>query len=179
MYGLIIEGIKVYVVTQFGEDVWEKIVDRLENKVQKEESFTGNSIYSESLPLDIANATSQVLGLSLETVLEKCGEYFIAQYVQNLGYDEMIQIVGRHLRDFLNGLDNLHEYLRFSFPHIKAPSFFCVNEGRKGLTLQYRSKRDGYIHYVKGLSKGLQVNFIKLNLKSNFFAKMKLRGSTI
>ena len=59
---------------------------------------------------------------------------FLGQY----GYDRILRVLGRHLRDFLNGLDNLHEYLRFSYPKLKPPSFFCEHETREGLTLHYR-----------------------------------------
>jgi hypothetical protein len=47
-------------------------------------------------------------------------------------------------------LDNLHEYLKFSYPRMRAPSFFVENETRRGLTLHYRSKRRGYVYYTMG-----------------------------
>ncbi len=49
-----------------------------------------------------------------------------------------MRVLGRNLRDFLNGLDNLHEYLRFSYPKLKPPSFFCEEETKDGLLLHYR-----------------------------------------
>ena len=52
------------------------------------------------------------------------------------------------MRDFLNGLDNLHEYLRFSYRGMRAPSFFVESESKDGLTLHYRTRRRGYTHYV-------------------------------
>lgn len=33
---------------------------------------------------------------------------------------------------------------------MRAPSFFCENESSTGLTLHYRSKRRGFVHYVMG-----------------------------
>ena len=62
----------------------------------------------------------------------------------------ILKVLGRTLRDFLSNLDNLHEYLRFSYPKIKPPSFFVTNETPNGLTLHYRSKRKGFVNYVKG-----------------------------
>src|SRR4029434_3343465 len=44
-----------------------------------------------------------------------------------------------HVRDFVNGLDNLHEYLRFSYPKVQPPTFFCQEESATGVTLHYRS----------------------------------------
>lgn len=50
----------------------------------------------------------------------------------------------------ITGLDNLHEYLKFSYPRLKPPSFICENETKQGLTLHYRSKRRGFVYYTMG-----------------------------
>lgn len=62
----------------------------------------------------------------------------------------ILKVLGRNVRDFLSNLDNLHEYLRFSYPKIKPPSFFVTDETEDGLTLHYRSKRRGFKNYIKG-----------------------------
>ena len=68
-------------------------------------------------------------------------------------------MLGRHVRDFLNGLDNLHEYLRFTYPYMKPPSFYCEDETATGLKLHYRSRRKGFLHYVIGQIRAVgQVN---------------------
>ena len=54
------------------------------------------------------------------------------------------------MRDFLNGLDNLHEYMRYTYPRMRPPSFFVEQETVKGLILHYRSRRRGFVHYVIG-----------------------------
>ena len=36
-------------------------------------------------------------------------------------YGDVLALLGRELRDFLNGLDNLHEYLKFSYPRYRLP----------------------------------------------------------
>nr|CAD7204569.1 unnamed protein product [Timema douglasi] len=77
------------------------------------------------------------------------GVYFVG-FVGQYGYDRVLSVLGRHMRDFLNGLDNLHEYLKFSYPRMRAPSFICENETRHGLTLHYRSKRRGFVYYTMG-----------------------------
>lgn len=59
------------------------------------------------------------------------------------------------------GLDNLHEYLKFSYPRMKAPSFTCENETRHGLTLHYRSKRRGFVYYTMGQIKEVAKHFYK------------------
>ena len=37
-------------------------------------------------------------------------------YLHSVRYGDVLALLGRELRDFLNGLDNLHEYLKFSYP---------------------------------------------------------------
>lgn len=62
------------------------------------------------------------------------GVHFVS-FVGQYGYDRVLSVLGRHVRDFLNGLDNLHEYLKFSYPRMRAPSFICENETRQGIIL--------------------------------------------
>lgn len=81
--------------------------------------------------------------------LEGMGTYFVS-FLAQYGYDRVLSVLGRHMRDFINGLDNLHEYLKFSYPKMKAPSFFCEQESESGLTLHYRSTRRGYLWYTIG-----------------------------
>jgi guanylate cyclase len=85
----------------------------------------------------------------MNTLLEDLGSEFV-NFVSQYGYDRVLKVLGRHMRDFLNGLDNLHEYMRFSYPKLKPPSFFVEKEDANGLILHYRSKRKGYLYYVKG-----------------------------
>jgi guanylate cyclase len=92
--------------------------------------------------------------------MEEMGIEFV-NFVGQFGYDKILKVLGRHMRDFLNGLDNLHEYMRFSYAKLRPPSFFVEKENPAGLTLHYRSKRKGYVYYVKGQIK--QVIYQKLS----------------
>jgi guanylate cyclase len=74
---------------------------------------------------------------------------------------QILRVLGRTFPAFLNALDNLHEYMLFTFPALKSPSFYSEHESRTGLTLHYRSKRRGFLHYVRG-----QIEFIALKLYS-------------
>jgi guanylate cyclase len=85
----------------------------------------------------------------LNELMNMFGEEFV-NYIAKYGYDKMLRVLGRHMRDFLNGLDNLHEYLKFSYPKLKPPSFFVDEENASGLVLHYRSRRKGFVHYVMG-----------------------------
>jgi guanylate cyclase, other len=84
-----------------------------------------------------------------DVLMEELGVEFV-NFIGQYGYDRILRVLGRHMRDFLNGLDNLHEYMRFSYPKLRPPSFFVEKENANGLILHYRSKRKGYLYYVKG-----------------------------
>lgn len=96
--------------------------------------------------------------------MEEMGVQFV-NYMSSFGYDGILKALGRNMRDFLNGLDNLHEYMRFSYPKLKAPSFFVENENAFGLTLHYRSKRKGFVYYVKGQLKQVGKIFYNQDVK--------------
>ncbi|MCP6725815.1 heme NO-binding domain-containing protein, partial [Klebsiella pneumoniae] len=46
------------------------------------ESFQATSIYGEGMPIEIARAASEVLGCSLDALLEACGEFYITVCVR-------------------------------------------------------------------------------------------------
>ena len=77
------------------------------------------------------------------------GRYFV-ENIGRYGYARLLRILGRDMRDFLNGLDDLHEYLRFSYPKMRPPSFLCEDETPEGMRLHYTTQRRGYLCYVIG-----------------------------
>lgn len=160
MYGLLLESVENYIKEKYGEDVWEKI-----RKMSHVETmaFSTHKRYSENIIPDIARACAIVLDLPEEEIMDSFGVSFVT-FVGQYGYDKILSVLGRNMRDFLNGLDNLHEYLRFSYPKLRPPSFFCTNESTSGLTLHYRSKRKGFVHYVKGQIRQVGKLFYKVEI---------------
>ncbi|XP_033751645.1 soluble guanylate cyclase 88E-like [Pecten maximus] len=146
MYGLLLEAIVDYIVDNYGEDKWEQI--RKAANLQHT-TFATHGIYSESIISTIAKATAELTGEDVRDLMDSFGVSFVS-FVGQYGYDKVLKVLGRNMRDFLSGLDNLHEYLRFSYPKLKPPSFFVENETQSGLTLHYRSRRKGFTNYVQG-----------------------------
>ena len=155
MYGLLIEAIVHYIKDNFGEGTWLD-VRRLANIQQV--SFATHERYSENLVPNIGKALSEITGVAYDDLMDSFGVTFVS-FVGQYGYDKILKVLGRHMTDFLNGLDNLHEYLRFSYPKLRPPSFFVEEETVNGLTLHYRSKRKGYVHYVKGQIRQVGIMF--------------------
>ncbi|XP_013165786.1 PREDICTED: soluble guanylate cyclase 88E isoform X2 [Papilio xuthus] len=146
MYGLLLENMAEYIRQTYGEERWEDI--RRQAGVEQP-SFSVHQVYPENLITRLAKKAQEVLGISEREFMDQMGVYFVG-FVSQYGYDRVLSVLGRHMRDFLNGLDNLHEYLKFSYPRMRAPSFICENETRHGLTLHYRSKRRGFVFYAMG-----------------------------
>uniref|UniRef100_A0A914UQ07 guanylate cyclase n=1 Tax=Plectus sambesii TaxID=2011161 RepID=A0A914UQ07_9BILA len=151
MYGLILENICCYVREKFGEKVWSEIkyVAGIE-----QDTWKMDEICSEGLVHKIIWAAQDVTGASIDELMTAVGASFY-DFLSKYEFNKVVRVLGRTFPEFLNGLDNLHEYLRFTFPKLKPPSFYCEHESRTGLTLHYRSKRRGFLHYVKGQIKSI------------------------
>lgn len=179
MYGLILEGMADYIRRQYGEEKWkqirqkanineetfsthqmynDKVCPHMFVLIPKPDFFSlfkedfNSALYTDyfwQIVQQLSAACNEVLKVPAEKMFDMFGSYFVG-FIGQYGYDTMLKVLGRHLRDFLNGLDNLHEYLKFSYPRLKAPSFRIENETDSGLILHYRSKRKGYLHYVQG-----------------------------
>ncbi|KAF4526892.1 hypothetical protein B566_EDAN014514, partial [Ephemera danica] len=145
MYGLLLENLSEFIKQAYGEERWEEI--RRACNVEQP-SFS----------------THQILDVPEREFFDQMGVYFV-RFVGQYGYDRVLSVLGRHFRDFLNGLDNLHEYLKFSYPRMRAPSFICENETREGLTLHYRSKRRGFVYYTMGQIREVSRHFYHKEMK--------------
>lgn len=106
-------------------------------------------VYSEGVIPSLVDAASEELGEDKDNVMSMFGQYF-AENIGRYGYARLLRVLGRDMRDFFNGLVDLHEYLRFSYPHMSPPSFFCSDETPNGLYLHYITKRKGFLCYVMG-----------------------------
>ncbi|GAB6030014.1 hypothetical protein CHUAL_005705 [Chamberlinius hualienensis] len=155
MYGLLLENLAEYIRVAYGEEKWEEI-RRLARVDQP--TFSTHRVYPDNLIPRLAQKATKVLNISENEFFESMGLFFV-DFVGQYGYDRVLSVLGRNVRDFINGLDNLHEYLKFSYPRMKAPSFFCENENQYGLTLHYRSKRKGYVYYTMGQIKAVGKKF--------------------
>ncbi|XP_070565560.1 soluble guanylate cyclase 88E-like [Ptychodera flava] len=168
MYGLLIAGVCNYLKKRFGEDTLALI---LEKSGLNNASFSAHAVYDENIIAKLSAAAVDITKVDSRELLEGYGVYFVG-YTGDYGYDRILRVLGRHMRDFLNGLDNLHEYLRFSYPAIQPPSFFATEETRHGLTLHYRSRRTGFVRYIVGQLKEVGRRFYNLDIKAEVISEV-------
>ena len=72
-------------------------------------------VYPEQLLGRIAKKAFTVLGCNDNEFFEGMGGFFLS-FLGQFGYGDVLALLGRGFADFLNGLDNLHEYLKYSYP---------------------------------------------------------------
>ena len=145
MYGLLLQNMAEYVQNKFGDNMWKKIKEQL----NLEQDFVANESYPESQLAKMGKTSMKVLSLKDEEFYEGMGKYFVT-IAQDAGYGKMLLQLGRGIRDFFLNLDNLHDYLKFTFPKMKAPSFFIDTEDENSIMMQYRTRRRGFHYYVQG-----------------------------
>ncbi|KAL3267401.1 hypothetical protein HHI36_011530 [Cryptolaemus montrouzieri] len=150
-----------YIKQTYGEEKWEEI--RRAASVETP-CFSTHQVYPEAFIPRLSKKAVQILNVSERDFFDQMGVFFIS-FVSQYGYDRVLSVLGRHMRDFLNGLDNLHEYLKFSYPRMRAPSFICENETKQGLTLHYRSKRRGFVYYTMGQIREVARHFYHKEMK--------------
>lgn len=146
MYGLLLDSIQKFITETYGRRCWDtvRVKAGLTNRW-----FVTHEVYSDQVMLDLVGAVASELGEEKAVIMRLFGEFFV-QSIGQYGYARLLRVLGRDMRDFLNGLDDLHEYLRFSYPQMKAPSFYCEQETKAGMLLHYTTSRSGFIEYVIG-----------------------------
>lgn len=96
--------------------------------------------------------------------MEKFGEHFFKYCVQS-GYDRILRVLGRNLREFLCNLDALHDHLASIYQGINAPSFRTTDRSDGALLLHYYSSREGLGHIVIGIVKTVAKEILNTEVK--------------
>ncbi|CAF0955453.1 unnamed protein product [Rotaria sordida] len=147
LYGILLESARDGICLSYGYHIWKKIVQELNFE---HESFTTLGRYEDNLIEKIAECLADILHEgTLEYYMQFFGECFV-RFFTNYGYDKILRVAGRHFRDFLHSIDQLHDSTKFSFPQMKSPLFHVLEEDEHGAFLQYKSRRRGFQRYIVG-----------------------------
>ncbi|XP_041098969.1 soluble guanylate cyclase 88E-like [Polyodon spathula] len=174
MYGLYLEAVNDYINESYGEDVWRLIEARAEIPHLK---FVRHQMYNDNLILRLAKAAGEVLGKTHDELMYAFGVYMVKR-IGNYGFERILKVLGRNVRDFINELDNLHEYFRFSFPKVQPPSFCVEEECETSLTLHYRSTRKGFTQFVKGQLSQVGRQFYSTDIEVEILSKEETEKMT-
>ncbi|CAF2423788.1 unnamed protein product [Rotaria sp. Silwood2] len=158
IYGILLESCRDGICHTYGASTWQRLVEELSFE---SESFTTLGRYDEAIVERLAECLAEALNDGgPDFYMQFFGECFV-NFFTNYGYDKILRVAGRHFREFLFSIDQLHDSNRFSFPKMKSPLFHVTDEDDNGAVLHYKSKRRGFQQYIIGQLRACAFKFFK------------------
>lgn len=151
MYGLVNHGVQTFIVENFGEEDWRDICAKAG---LSDDNFEGMLTYPDDVTYKLVGVISEKYDMTAAEVLRAFGDYWV-DYSASSTIGQLLRFGGKGLADRLDTLNEMHERIKMSMPHLKPPSFE-FEEGENGEhKLHYASDREGLEHMVVGLVEGL------------------------
>ncbi len=155
MYGIVNQAIQDLVIEKYGQYNWNQILKR---SGVRETRFMSNESYEDGITFDLVAATSEILSISQDEVLEAFGKFWILNTGQKR-YGDLMKAGGKDFIDFIMNLPNFHSRIMLIYPNLCPPEFIIEKESEKKIILHYYSARDGLTYFMFGLIKGIAEMF--------------------
>ncbi|CAE8617403.1 unnamed protein product [Polarella glacialis] len=149
MHGLIHIVLKEFLVTQFGEEVWCKVLEKCSLPRDDTSLVDVGRQYEDKLTLTAIDAAFGILGVSRDAGLELFGAFFVT-YLARQGWVPMLISMGSSLEEFINNLNEMHHFLERDLRSSVFPFFATSQDDQGCLLLTYSSAR-----YLPGLVRGV------------------------
>ena len=151
MYGMVNEGIRTFVVNNYDEATWRKICA---DAGLEQTEFERMENYRDATTYQLVGAVCAHTGLSAAEVLETFGEYWV-EFANASPFANLMRLAGETFADRVRGLDDMHERIQLSMPHLKPPTFDIEEAGDGVWRVRYYSEREGLAPMAIGLLYGL------------------------
>lgn len=151
MYGIVNKAIQDLVTEKFGEQEWEMVKVRSGIDV---DFFLSNEPYDDDITYKLAGAVAEVLGISVQQVLNVFGEYWVLKTGKEK-YGGLMAAGGNSLKEFLINLPVFHNRIMLMYPKLTPPEFKVSDITDASIHVHYYSKREGLQEFVRGLLSGL------------------------
>ena len=151
MYGMVNEGIRSFIETNFGVEAWQSICNDADIDVKQ---FERLGSYDDSVTYDLVGAVAKHTNLPAGKVLSVFGEYWV-DYAGQSGFGNLLKLAGDSFVERIQNLDDMHERILMTMPNLKPPSFELVEIEEGVYHLSYYSTRPGLAPMVIGLLHGL------------------------
>lgn len=155
MYGIVNQAIQDLVVENFGQEKWDQILKR---SGVRETQFMSNESYEDGITFELVAASSEILSLSQEAILEAFGKFWILNTGQKR-YGDLMKAGGKDFIGFMKNLPNFHSRIMLIYPNLCPPEFIVEQVNEKKIILHYYSTRDGLTYFMFGLIKGIAEMF--------------------
>jgi hypothetical protein len=151
MYGIVNKAIQDLVISNFGQERWEKILER---SGIEEDFFISSEAYDDDITFKLAIAVSDEMNITLKDVLVAFGEWWVIKTTKER-YGGLMESGGSSLKEFLENLPLFHNRVMLIYPKLTPPEFKVSKVSENSLNLHYFSKREGLQEFVRGLIQGL------------------------
>ena len=151
MYGMVNEGIRTFIESNFGAEAWDSICGDADIEVTQ---FDRLGSYDDAVTYSLVGAVAKHTELSPEKVLKVFGEYWV-DYAGQSGFGKLLKLSGKNFVERVQNLDDMHERILLTMPNLKPPSFELEEVGENTYDLSYYSTRPGLSSMVIGLLHGL------------------------
>lgn len=151
MYGIVNNAIESLVITNFGEENWQTVLERSNIGI---DYFLNSQPYDDAITFALAEAVSEVNNMPLPDVFRAFGEWWIVKTGQEK-YGHLMEAGGNNLKEFLVNLPAFHNQIMLIYPQLTPPEFKVSEVEENSLHLHYYSKRQGLKEFVYGLISGL------------------------
>lgn len=151
MYGIVNKAIEDLVKANFGEEKWNKILER---SGIEEDFFISNEPYDDQITYSLAIAVSEEMIMTVGDVLNAFGEWWVLKTSKEK-YGGMMEAGGSTLREFLINLPLFHNRVMLIYPRLTPPEFQVSDVTENSILVHYHSKREGLQEFVRGLLSGL------------------------
>ena len=151
MYGMVNEGIHKFTVANLGPAAWETICG---HAGLEQTTFERMASYDDKITYDLVGAVCLHTGLTTDQALEQFGTFWVT-FAKGSPFGNLLRLAGRSFIERLYGLDDMHDRILVSMPHLAPPSFELELLGANLYHLHYYSKREGLAPMVVGLLHGL------------------------
>jgi hypothetical protein len=151
MYGMVNKAVKDLVVSAFGQNKWDEIKTKAG---LTSDDFSSMAPYSDDITYALVAAASEVLKIPASNVLQEFGKHWI-KFTAKEGYGAMMDMFGSNYFEAISSINNLHQRIGLSMPHLSAPRFKIQTISERELLIEYISTRKGLGHMMIGLLYGL------------------------
>lgn len=165
MKGVIFKFFEDFVVENFGDDVYDDILDSTE--LETKEPFVGPGTYPDGDLIGMVVSASGMLGISVDVAVKTFGKWMFSklaamtpQFVDN----------HTHPKDFLMTVEDvIHVEVNKLYKHAETPGFEYEDLGADKLLIIYSSKRKMF-SLMEGLVEGVG-DYFNYNIGQEFEEK--------
>lgn len=180
MFGWINDCTEKLVLSKFGVEVWHQVKEKA-GCVVGDGCFVRHEYYPDESTVALVVAASEVLGITVDQVLEAFGTYFM-EFTRAEGYESLLQCQGNTLQSWLSNMNALHDHLESSLPRgMVKPVFWCENDDDNdyAMILHYYSKRGNLlVPLVIGVVKEVARFHFSINIDMIMLRKQAVDGAT-